>query len=38
MDDITKTIFDTSQELLIAAHGFLVALANKMEIEEYVYR
>lgn len=38
VDDITSSIVDTSWELLQAAHGFLLALAKKMEIEEYVYR
>lgn len=38
IDDITNSIVNTSGELLQAAHGFLIALARKMEIEEYVYR
>ncbi len=38
MDDITKSIIDTSFEMLQAAHAFLIALAKKMELEEYIYR
>jgi hypothetical protein len=38
MDDITNSIVQTSWELLQAAHDFLVALARKMELGEYVYR
>lgn len=38
IDDITNSIVQTSWELLQASHGFLIALAKKMEIEEYVYR
>jgi hypothetical protein len=38
MDDITLSIVDTSFEMLEAAHGFLLALAKKMELEEYIYR
>lgn len=38
INDITNSVVQTSWELLQAAHAFLVALARKMEIEEYVYR
>ena len=38
MDDITNSIIDTSWELLQAAHAFQIALAKKMELEEYIYR
>ncbi|HMO81054.1 MAG TPA: hypothetical protein PKD24_09700 [Pyrinomonadaceae bacterium] len=36
--DITSSIVDTSFELLEALHAFQLALAKKMELEEYVYR
>lgn len=38
VDDITNSIVDASKDLLTGAHAFLVALAKKMELEEYVYR
>lgn len=38
IDEITGTIFGTAFEVLTASHAFLVALAKKMELEEYIYR
>ena len=38
MEDITNSIIETSWELLNAAHGFQLALAKRMELEEYIYR
>ncbi len=38
MADITNSIVETSWELLQAAHAFQLALAKKMELEEYIYR
>lgn len=38
IDDITRSLIDTSWELLQALHAFQVALARKMELEEYIYQ
>ena len=37
MNDIVKSILDLAGELLEALFGFQLALAKKMELEEYVY-
>lgn len=38
MDDIVNSILQLAGELLEALFGFQLALAKKMELEEYVYR
>jgi len=37
-EDITNSVINTSWELLKASHDFLIALARKMELQEYIYK
>jgi hypothetical protein len=38
INDIVKTIISGSIEFLEAAHDFQIALSNRMELKEYIYR